>query len=73
MADIFKRVKVPKAIAGMLYGTKLLCQRKQSRWKRLLTPTAFLSPITAYSLLSEPWGSERLKRIQIRDMASYKT
>ena len=61
MADNFKRVKVPKAIAGMLYGDEIVYGSvKQSRWKRLLRPTAFCHQSPHYSHCPKAWDCERL-------------
>jgi len=76
MADNFKRVKVPKAIAGMLYGDEIVYGSvKQSRWKRLFTPDSIF--VTNHRIIlycPKALGLRKtIEDFRYRDMANFKT
>lgn len=76
MADNFKPVRAPKAIARMLYGDEIVYGSvKQSRWKRLFTPDSIF--VTNHRIiLYSPQALGFRKTIEdyrYRDMANFKT
>jgi hypothetical protein len=75
MEDNFKPVKVPKAIAEMLYGDEVvLAHVKQSRWKRLFAPDSIF--VTSHRIiLYSPKALGLRKTIEdyrYQDMANFK-
>ncbi|MDD4924550.1 MAG: PH domain-containing protein [Dehalococcoidales bacterium] len=75
MADIYKRVKVPKAIARMLYDDEtVIAGIKQSRLRRLFTPDSIF--VTNHRIiLYAPKALGLRKTIEdyrYRDMANFK-
>lgn len=76
MEDNFKPVKVPKAIAEMLYDDEIVLARvKQSRWKRLFAPDSIF--VTSHRIiLYSPKALGLRKTIEdyrYQDMANFKT
>jgi hypothetical protein len=76
MEDNFKPVKVPKAVAEMLYGDEVvLAHVKQSRWKRLFAPDSIF--VTSHRIiLYSPKALGLRKTIEdyrYQDMANFKT